>query len=128
FVLIIRMDITLTKQEKIIFEKLSQAAQALGIRAYVIGGFVRDKLLQRACKDIDVTCVGDGILLAQKAAAQFPDATRISIFKNFGTAHFKTEEYEIEFVGARKESYAPESRNPAVTPGSLEDDQHRRDF
>lgn len=98
------------------------------MQAYVIGGFVRDLLLKRACKDIDVVVLGDGIAIANLVAAQIGPEVNVTIFKNFGTAMLKYEDYEIEFVGARKESYSAHSRKPSVQTGNLEDDQLRRDF
>jgi tRNA nucleotidyltransferase/poly(A) polymerase len=95
---------------------------------YVIGGFVRDKILHRPCQDIDIVTVGDGIILAQAVALEFGIKKDVNIFQRFGTAMIKYEEFEIEFVGARKESYTPESRKPTVQDGTLEDDQNRRDF
>lgn len=95
---------------------------------YLIGGFVRDKLLHRKTKDIDIVCVGDGIELAKKAAKFFHNHPQVNFFKNFGTAQIRSEDFEIEFVGARTESYAHHSRKPQVEQGTLEDDQDRRDF
>lgn len=111
-----------------IFKIIQEKAQELNVKAYVIGGYVRDLLLDRPCKDIDVVVLGDGIELA-KATANFDGKSRkVSIFKNFGTAMFKYRDYEIEFVGSRKESYNRNSRNPIVEPGTLFEDQNRRDF
>ena len=98
------------------------------VPCYVIGGFVRDKIIGRDTKDIDVVCIGDGIELAHAAAALFNHQPTVNYFKNFGTAQFKVDEVDIEFVGARKESYTYDSRKPQVAAGSLEDDQDRRDF
>ncbi|HAA11574.1 MAG TPA: tRNA nucleotidyltransferase [Cytophagales bacterium] len=111
-----------------IFDILSQAATSLGYPTYVIGGWVRDLLLKRPSKDIDVVCQGSGIELANTAAALLPYKVKVSFFKNFGTANFRYGEYEVEFVGARKESYRRDSRKPIVEDGTLEDDQNRRDF
>ncbi|KQC34258.1 tRNA nucleotidyltransferase [Nonlabens sp. YIK11] len=112
-----------------VFQTLSQAAQDIGVDAYVIGGFVRDFLLERGNKqDIDIVAIGSGIELAQKTKELLPQSTKISIFKNYGTAMIKTNDLELEFVGARKESYDRGSRNPVVEDGTLEDDQNRRDF
>ena len=112
-----------------IFEILIEAAEELAVECYVIGGFVRDYLLHRSTpKDIDIVVVGSGIALAKKVASKLPGNPKISIFKNFGTAMIKHKELELEFVGARKESYHLESRKPVVEDGSLEDDQKRRDF
>lgn len=121
-------DIPLTPAEESLFQKLSLAAHKLGLPAYVIGGFVRDKVLGRPSKDIDVVCLGDGIALAHEVAMHFKPRPRVNFFKNFGTAQIKLPEIEIEFVGARKESYRSDSRKPEVSTGTLEDDQNRRDF
>jgi putative nucleotidyltransferase with HDIG domain len=122
------MDVTCTDRELFIFKKIAHAAEELGLAVYAIGGFVRDKILGRDTRDIDVVCIGDGIQLAEKVAGKFSPQPQVNIFKNFGTAQIKLEDVEIEFVGARKESYSYDSRKPTVTPGSLEDDQKRRDF
>lgn len=112
-----------------IFDILAKAAQDLALETYVIGGFVRDFLLARGTpKDIDIVAVGSGIELAQKVASLLPENPKVSIFKNYGTAMLKTQDIEIEFVGARKESYQKDSRKPAVENGTLQDDQNRRDF
>jgi putative nucleotidyltransferase with HDIG domain len=128
------MDIELNEQEELIIAKIAAAAQELGMESYLVGGFVRDKLLERTTKDADIVCVGDGIELANAVASKFHPAPRVSFFKNFGTAHINVpmphtnEPFDIEFVGARKESYRRDSRKPQVQPGSLDDDQKRRDF
>ena len=122
------MDINCTEKELFVFRKIAHAAKELHMPVYLIGGFVRDKLIGRKTKDADIVCIGDGILLAHKVAERFNPKPIVSYFKNFGTAHIKLDEFEIEFVGARKESYRAESRNPDVEPGSLEEDQRRRDF
>jgi tRNA nucleotidyltransferase/poly(A) polymerase len=112
-----------------IFSTISEAAKELSLDSYVIGGFVRDYLLQRGTpKDIDIVAIGSGIELAKLVAKKLPGSSEVSIFKNFGTAMIKFQDIEIEFVGARKESYHRESRKPVVENGSLEDDQKRRDF
>lgn len=111
---------------KKIFTIISEEALELGVRAYIIGGYVRDSLLKRASKDIDIVVEGSGIELAQKVAAKI--GTNVTVFKNFGTAMLKWKDLEIEFVGARKESYRANSRKPIVEDGSLKDDQLRRDF
>ena len=100
------------------------------VKAYVIGGWVRDCLLKRDHpeKDIDIVVIGSGIDIARKAARKINPGIKVSVFKNFGTAMFRYNEYEIEFVGARKESYDRGSRKPVVEDGTLEDDQKRRDF
>ncbi|MFD1063443.1 CCA tRNA nucleotidyltransferase [Winogradskyella litorisediminis] len=112
-----------------IFKIISQSADALCIEAYVIGGFVRDYFLERGdAKDIDVVAIGSGIELAQHVANSLPNKPKVQIFKTYGTAMLKFDDIEIEFVGARKESYTEDSRNPVVENGTLEDDQNRRDF
>ncbi|WP_281755647.1 CCA tRNA nucleotidyltransferase [Neptunitalea chrysea] len=112
-----------------IFKIITQAAQNIGVDCYVIGGFVRDFLLKRGTpKDIDVVAVGRGIELAQEVATLFPQKTKVQVFKNYGTAMVKTSDIELEFVGARRESYRKNSRNPIVEDGTLQDDQNRRDF
>lgn len=122
------MDIPCTDKELEILNKISDAADVLQLRCYLIGGFVRDKIIGRPTKDMDVVCLGDGILLAEKVSKKFSPKPEVNFFKNFGTAQIKTEGWEIEFVGARKESYSHNSRKPEVEPGTLEDDQDRRDF
>lgn len=112
-----------------IFQYISQAAKELQLESYVIGGFVRDFILQRGiAKDVDVVAVGSGIDLAQKVAELLPSKPKVQVFKTYGTAMLRFKDVEIEFVGARKESYSEESRNPKVSEGSLQDDQNRRDF
>lgn len=112
-----------------IFSTIASAASELSMDCYVIGGFVRDFLLQgKSPKDIDIVAVGSGIALAKKVAGKLSGAPEVTVFKNFGTAMVKHIGLELEFVGARKESYRSESRKPAVENGSLEDDQKRRDF
>lgn len=112
-----------------IFQTLSACADELGCDAYVIGGFVRDYLLKRGTpKDIDIVVVGSGIALAKKLSEKLPGHPEVTVFKNYGTAMLKYEDLVLEFVGARKESYRAESRNPVVEDGSLQDDQNRRDF
>lgn len=111
-----------------IFKTVSACARKVGVDAYVVGGFVRDILLQRPSKDIDFVCVGSGIALAEAVAKALGPNIRVNIFKNFGTAQIPFEDFDLEFVGARKESYRSESRKPLVEDGTLEDDQKRRDF
>lgn len=110
-----------------VFKVVAQVANDMGLPCFVIGGFVRDLLLDRPCKDIDFVVVGDALELA-KAAADKLRVKKVSLFKNFGTAHFRYKDLDVEFVGARKESYSPDSRKPEVSSGSLVDDQNRRDF
>ena len=144
----VTMDINCTKEELFILEKIAQAADELGIESYLIGGFVRDKILGRVSKDADIVCTGDGIELARKVAEKFDPTPYVNYFKNFGTAHIKVtisdnsdtsqvrfeggelgeSSFDLEFVGARKESYRYHSRKPDVIPGTIEDDQNRRDF
>lgn len=112
-----------------IFNTISQAADALGVESYVIGGFVRDFILQRGqVEDIDIVAVGSGIQLAQKVSSLLPNKPKVQVFQTYGTAMLRSRNIEIEFVGARKESYTKDSRNPEVEAGTLEDDQKRRDF
>ena len=110
------------------FKNLSKVSIENNIECYVVGGFVRDYFLKRKSKDIDIVVVGDGIFLAKKFAADLDKKIKVNIFKNFGTANLKYKNYEIEFVGARKESYSGDSRNPIIKPGSFHDDIDRRDF
>ena len=111
-----------------IFNIIATAAQELAIDAYVIGGFVRDIILNRPSNDIDIVAIGSGIELAERVAKKIGKNTKVSVFKNFGTAMLLYNGFEIEFVGARKESYQRDSRKPIVENGTLEDDQNRRDF
>ncbi|WP_347174667.1 CCA tRNA nucleotidyltransferase [Polaribacter uvawellassae] len=112
-----------------IFNYISKASELLGVKSYVIGGFVRDYLLERGnAKDVDVVAVGSGIELAEKVAELLPTKPKVQVFKTYGTAMLRYKDIEIEFVGARKESYSEESRNPEVEEGTLQDDQNRRDF
>ena len=110
------------------FRIASEAADELGLEAYVIGGYVRDIYLNRPSKDIDIVAVGSGIELARLVAQKLGRGAHLSVFKNFGTAQVKCGDLELEFVGARKESYSHDSRKPIVEDGTLEDDQNRRDF
>ena len=110
------------------FQIASEAADELGLEAYVIGGYVRDIYLNRPSKDIDIVAVGSGIELAKLVAKKLGRGAHLSVFKNFGTAQVKCGDLELEFVGARKESYSHDSRKPIVEDGTLEDDQNRRDF
>jgi len=135
------MDIKCTERELFIFKKIAHSAGELGFPCYLIGGFVRDKIIGRETKDADIVCVGDGIQLARSVAKHFNPVPHVNFFKTFGTAHIKLdfskhdnsshpgeEIFDIEFVGARKESYSYHTRNPVVKSGTLEDDQLRRDF
>ena len=111
-----------------IFRKISETADSLGMECYVVGGYVRDIFLQRPSTDIDVVVVGKGIEMARAFSKRLGRGAHLSVFANYGTAQVKYHEHEIEFVGARKESYSHDSRNPIVEDGTLEDDQNRRDF
>ena len=122
------MEIRCTDRELFIFEQVGKAAEVLNLPCYLIGGFVRDKIIDRPTKDADIVCLGDGIELANKVADLFVPRPYVAYFKTFGTAQIKLEDIEIEFVGARKESYTHNSRKPEVEPGSIKDDQNRRDF
>ena len=114
--------------DKQIFRLISRAADEMKVECYVIGGYVRDFFLLRPSNDIDVVAIGKGVELAELVATKLGRNTSLTVFKNFGTAQIKHNEYEIEFVGARKESYRSDSRKPVVEDGSMEDDQKRRDF
>lgn len=111
-----------------IFKTVGAVADKLGAEVYVVGGYVRDILLKRPSKDIDFVCVGSGIGLAEAVAESLGQDVHVTVYKNFGTAQIRFEDTELEFVGARKESYRNESRKPIVEDGTLEDDQKRRDF
>lgn len=112
-----------------IFKTISKSAAELNLDSYVIGGFVRDYLLKRGdAKDIDVVAIGSGIALAKQVAKNLPNKPKVQVFKTYGTAMLKLDDIEVEFVGARKESYNENSRNPVVENGTLQDDQNRRDF
>ena len=122
--------------DKPVFHLIGDAADALGVECYVVGGYVRDIFLQRPSNDIDVVVVGSGIAVAQEVKRRLGRKAHLSVFRNFGTAQVKlkdedsvpTTEIELEFVGARRESYSRNSRKPIVEDGTLEDDQNRRDF
>jgi putative nucleotidyltransferase with HDIG domain len=122
------MNFSLHLDESEVFSKVAKAAQNIGLETYVVGGYVRDLVLGRTSKDIDFTCVGSGIKLAEEVAKQFDYYVPVSVFKNFGTAMVKIEDWELEFVGARKESYRHDSRKPIVENGTLQEDLERRDF
>jgi poly(A) polymerase len=114
--------------EREVFNLIAKAARQIEVPAYVVGGYVRDRLLARPTKDIDIVCVGDGIQLANEVASLLSPRPRVAFYSRFGTAMLRHQDMEIEFVGARKESYRTDSRKPDVQQGSLEDDQLRRDF
>lgn len=111
-----------------IFKIISETAEEMNLETYVTGGFIRDLLLNRPSDDIDVVTIGSGIQLAEKVSKKLKPQPKVSVFKNYGTAHFRYRQFEVEFVGARKESYKSDSRNPEVETGTLDDDQKRRDF
>ena len=111
-----------------LFHRLTETADALGIECYLVGGYVRDLMLERATNDIDVVVVGSGISMAEAFCKRLGRGAHLSVFRNFGTAQVKWHDQEVEFVGARKESYSHDSRKPIVENGTLEDDQNRRDF
>ncbi len=122
------LDFSLQKEEKKLVDIVSEAAEELGFPVFLIGGFVRDRIMGRQTKDIDIVCLGSGIQLAEKTAELLRPSPQVTTFKTFGTAMLKHKGLEIEFVGARKESYNRDSRKPSVEDGTLEDDQNRRDF
>lgn len=123
------MKLDITQTENKLFEVISSAAELLHQEVYVVGGFVRDRLLGIPCKDIDFVTVGDGPALAEEVSRMLgPEASALSVFKTFGTAMIRYKDLELEFVGARKESYTADSRKPDVEQGTLQDDQLRRDF
>ena len=122
------MEFSFSNSEFALAQKVGQAADALNVHAYFIGGFIRDHFLDRQSTDIDIVCIGNGIELARKVAKLLDLKGDIVVYKRFGTAMIRYKGYKLEFVGARKESYRKDSRKPEVSPGSLSDDQNRRDF
>lgn len=122
------MEIPCSAEEQQLFKEIGQVATDTNTPCYVVGGFVRDKLLDRPTKDIDFVCLGSGIDMAHAVAKALPGRIKVNFFKNFGTAQFRYGDLDIEFVGARKESYNRDSRKPIVEEGTLDDDQKRRDF
>jgi poly(A) polymerase len=124
------VEFKIEKQEEKYFRLIAKAAASMNYPVYAVGGYVRDRILGCSSneKDIDIVCVGDGISLAEEFAQLLPGKPKVNVFKRFGTAMVRTDDMEIEFVGARKESYSESSRKPAVSDGSLRDDQLRRDF
>jgi poly(A) polymerase len=121
------MNLASSLQEQI-FSQVGSVADSMNVDAFVVGGYVRDIILKRPSKDIDFVCVGSGIELAERVAKVLPKKPQVNVFKNFGTAQIHFEDHDLEFVGARKESYRSDSRKPIVEDGTLEDDQKRRDF
>ncbi|MDL5045723.1 hypothetical protein QQ054_06695 [Oscillatoria amoena NRMC-F 0135] len=111
-----------------LFKNIGRVADELGLETYVVGGFVRDVIMGRASRDVDFVCVGSGISLANAVAKSLGPDVHVNVYKNFGTAHIPYHDFNLEFVGARKESYRSDSRKPAVEDGTLKDDQLRRDF
>ena len=112
-----------------IFKIISKCAETLGLQCYVVGGYVRDYILKRPpSKDIDIVAIGNGIKLAEIVSKALPNNPKVNVFKTYGTAMLKFEGIQVEFVGARKESYIKQSRNPQVSKGTIVDDQKRRDF
>ncbi len=122
------MIFTIYEDERDILQLIGQTGQELGYPVYAVGGYVRDRLLRRNSKDVDIVCLGNGIRLAEYVAAKLRPIPRVTVYSRFGTAMLKHKDMEIEFVGARKESYRHDSRKPTVEDGTLEDDQNRRDF
>lgn len=122
------MVFNIKEYEREIFRLISETADDLNYPTYLVGGYVRDRLLARPSKDIDIVCIGSGIRLAENVAAKLRPIPRVVVYKRFGTAMLKHGDLELEFVGARRESYRHDSRKPTVEEGSLEDDQNRRDF
>lgn len=122
------MVFNIKEHEREIFRMIGETAGKLGYPTYLVGGYVRDRLLARPSQDIDIVCVGNGIRLAENVASHLRPIPRVVVYKRFGTAMLKHQNLELEFVGARKESYRHDSRKPTVEEGSLEDDQNRRDF
>lgn len=118
---------TLPAEDEII-KIIQQASESLNVQAYLVGGFVRDRLLGRTCKDIDIVCLGNGIQLAEMVSSLIKNHPKVTVYHRFGTAMLRYNDLELEFVGARKESYSEDSRKPFVQSGSLEEDQYRRDF
>ncbi|MEO5984033.1 MAG: HD domain-containing protein [Ferruginibacter sp.] len=122
------MDIKCTERESILLQKIGTAADKQEVDCYVIGGFVRDKLMRRETNDVDIVCIGDAIELANEVSLSLSPKPAVNFFKNFGTAQIHSNGINIEFVGARRESYSSDSRKPVVEPGTFKNDQYRRDF
>lgn len=123
------MHIQFHPEERDWLDRVARSAQALGLETYLVGGFVRDKILCRPTKDADFVCVGNALDLAQKVAESYTPRPTVSLFKTFGTAHIQLKDgWDLEFVGARRESYQTDSRKPQVEPGTIQDDQQRRDL